>query len=148
MGDTLLEWLWPPMSIEFSNVPFQLLLSQTGLYMVNNIKIKFYKIYSFLVDSIYTERFMGLPTLNDNLEGYKKAELLNKCEGLRDKLYFLVHGTLDDNVHYQQSMMLSKVLEEKDIMFRQQVRQNKNRKHERFVFTSKISRVTQMKTMA
>lgn len=77
---------------------------------------------------------MGLPTVNDNLEGYKSAELLNKCEGLRDKLYFLVHGTLDDNVHYQQSMMLSKVLEEKDIMFRQQVR---TAKLQRFALTSK-----------
>lgn len=64
---------------------------------------------------------MGLPTVNDNLQGYVKAQLLNKFEGLRDKKYFLVHGTLDDNVHYQQSMLWSKVLEHRDIIFRQQV---------------------------
>lgn len=64
---------------------------------------------------------MGLPTPSDNLQGYIDAQLLNKVEGLRDKEYFLIHGTLDDNVHYQQSMLLSKVLEENDILFRQQV---------------------------
>ncbi len=32
----------------------------------------------------------------------------------------VMHGTHDDNVHYQQSMMLAAALEEKDIIFRQQ----------------------------
>ncbi|CAH1961628.1 unnamed protein product [Acanthoscelides obtectus] len=73
-----------------------------------------------LYDSIYTERFMGLPTLEDNLKGYEAAQLLKKYEGLRDKEYYLIHGTYDDNVHYQQSMMWSKVLEVNDILFRQQ----------------------------
>ncbi|GJQ80872.1 hypothetical protein Trydic_g14131 [Trypoxylus dichotomus] len=73
-----------------------------------------------LYDSIYTERFMGLPTGDDNIEGYENAKLLNKYEGIRDKQYFLIHGTFDDNVHYQQSMLWSKVLEHQDIMFRQQ----------------------------
>nr|CAI5837059.1 unnamed protein product [Callosobruchus analis] len=73
-----------------------------------------------LYDSIYTERFMGLPTLEDNLKGYEAAQLLKKYEGLRDKEYYLIHGTYDDNVHYQQSMMWSKVLEINDILFRQQ----------------------------
>ncbi|XP_068083268.1 venom dipeptidyl peptidase 4 [Anabrus simplex] len=71
-------------------------------------------------DTIYTERYMGLPTVEDNLEGYVESELNNKLDNLRHKMFFLVHGTLDDNVHYQQSMMLSKVLEHEDILFRQQ----------------------------
>lgn len=74
-----------------------------------------------VVDSIYTERYMGLPTPDDNLGGYQDAQLLDKYEGLRDKQYFLVHGTLDDNVHYQQSMLWAKVLEHKDILFDQLV---------------------------
>ncbi|XP_020285677.1 venom dipeptidyl peptidase 4 isoform X2 [Pseudomyrmex gracilis] len=73
-----------------------------------------------LYDSIYTERFMGLPTHSDNLQGYEKGQLLNKVENLKNKMYYLIHGTLDDNVHYQQSLMLAKVLEQKDILFRQQ----------------------------
>lgn len=73
-----------------------------------------------LYDSIYTERFMGLPTVADNLQGYEKGQLLNKVDNIKTKMYYLIHGTLDDNVHYQQSLMLAKVLEQKDILFRQQ----------------------------
>lgn len=64
---------------------------------------------------------MGLPTVDDNLIGYENSQLLKNFEGLRDKEYFLIHGTHDDNVHYQQSMMWSRVLELNDILFRQQV---------------------------
>lgn len=81
-----------------------------------------YICYNFLItDSIYTERFMGLPTVTDNLQGYEQGQLLNKVENIKNKMYYLIHGTLDDNVHYQQSLMLAKVLEQKDILFRQQV---------------------------
>ncbi|XP_044742595.1 venom dipeptidyl peptidase 4 isoform X2 [Chrysoperla carnea] len=72
-----------------------------------------------LYDSIYTERYMRLPVPSDNLKGYENSKLLNQVEALRNKTYFLVHGVMDDNVHYQQSMMLSRVLERNDIMFRQ-----------------------------
>ncbi|XP_076231045.1 venom dipeptidyl peptidase 4 [Calliopsis andreniformis] len=73
-----------------------------------------------LYDSIYTERFMGLPTAEDNLHGYERGQLLNKVDNIKTKMYYLIHGTLDDNVHYQQSLLLAKVLEQKDILFRQQ----------------------------
>lgn len=64
---------------------------------------------------------MGLPTSEDNLKAYEDAQLLKRYDGLRDKEYFLIHGTHDDNVHYQQSMLWSKELERHDILFRQQV---------------------------
>ncbi|XP_011494919.1 PREDICTED: venom dipeptidyl peptidase 4 isoform X2 [Ceratosolen solmsi marchali] len=73
-----------------------------------------------LYDSIYTERFMGLPNASDNLWGYDQSQLLNKVDNIRYKEFYLIHGTLDDNVHYQQSMLLAKILEQKDILFRQQ----------------------------
>lgn len=72
-----------------------------------------------LYDTIYTERFMGLPTKEDNLKNYTNAQLLSKYKGLKNKLYYLIHGTYDDNVHFQQSMLWAKVLEQHDIFFRQ-----------------------------
>nr|CAD7204045.1 unnamed protein product [Timema douglasi] len=71
-------------------------------------------------DSIYTERYMGLPTVSDNLGGYVESSLINKVAELKGKQFLLIHGTLDDNVHYQQSMMLARALELNDIPFSQQ----------------------------
>ena len=51
-----------------------------------------------LYDTIYQERYMGLP--QDNAEGYRKGSPINFAEGLKGKL-LLVHGSGDDNVHYQ-----------------------------------------------
>lgn len=62
---------------------------------------------------------MGLPYKDDNLEGYERSRLSTKYEELRNKTYLLVHGSLDDNVHYQQSMALSRSLEVHDIPFEQ-----------------------------
>jgi dipeptidyl-peptidase-4 len=56
-----------------------------------------------LYDSIYQERYMGLP--QDNVEGYKAGSAINFAEGLRGKL-LLVHGSGDDNVHYQGTELL------------------------------------------
>ncbi|GAB4132735.1 MAG: S9 family peptidase [Bacteroidia bacterium] len=58
-------------------------------------------------DSIYTERYMGLP--KDNAEGYDKFSPTHNMEKLRGKL-LLVHGTADDNVHYQNSVELVNAL--------------------------------------
>ncbi|HTR04811.1 MAG TPA: S9 family peptidase [Thermoanaerobaculia bacterium] len=56
-----------------------------------------------LYDTIYQERYMGLP--RDNAEGYKKGSPIFFAEGLRGKL-LLVHGSGDDNVHFQGSERL------------------------------------------
>lgn len=69
---------------------------------------------------MYTERFMGLPTDKDNKIGYIASSLLTNASKLNKK-FLLIHGTLDDNVHYQQSMMFARVLELNDILFQQQV---------------------------
>jgi dipeptidyl-peptidase 4 len=56
-----------------------------------------------LYDSIYQERYMGLP--QENASGYKAASAINFAEGLQGKL-LLVHGSGDDNVHYQGTELL------------------------------------------
>ena len=54
-------------------------------------------------DSIYTERYMGLP--KDNEEGYKKSSPVNFAADLHGKL-LEVHGTSDDNVHMQNTIQM------------------------------------------
>jgi dipeptidyl-peptidase-4 len=51
-----------------------------------------------LYDTIYQERYMGLPAENE--QGYRAGSPIHFAEGLRGKL-LIVHGTGDDNVHYQ-----------------------------------------------
>lgn len=49
-------------------------------------------------DSIYTERYMRTP--QENASGYDDNSPINHVEKLKGK-YLLVHGTADDNVHFQ-----------------------------------------------
>jgi dipeptidyl-peptidase-4 len=51
-----------------------------------------------LYDTIYQERYMGLP--QENVEGYRVGSPINFAEGLRGRL-LVIHGSGDDNVHYQ-----------------------------------------------
>lgn len=56
-----------------------------------------------LYDNIYQERYMGLP--NDNVAGYRDGSPLTHASKLEGKL-MIIHGTGDDNVHYQNFEML------------------------------------------
>jgi len=56
-----------------------------------------------LYDNIYEERYMGLP--QENREDYIKASPLSYAKNLRGNL-LVIHGTGDDNVHYQGTEML------------------------------------------
>jgi dipeptidyl-peptidase-4 len=56
-----------------------------------------------LYNSIYQERFMGLPSGNE--EGYRLGSPITFAERLKGEL-LLIHGTGDDNVHYQNSVQL------------------------------------------
>lgn len=51
-----------------------------------------------LYDTIYQERYMGLP--DDNEEGYEDGSPITHAHRLEGNL-LIVHGTADDNVHYQ-----------------------------------------------
>jgi dipeptidyl-peptidase-4 len=54
-------------------------------------------------DTIYTERYMGLP--KDNAKDYDNTSATTFADGLKGNL-LIVHGTGDDNVHYQQTEIL------------------------------------------
>ena len=58
-------------------------------------------------DSIYTERFMGTP--QENPSGYDDNSPTNFAHLLKGKLY-IIHGTADDNVHFQNAIEFSEAL--------------------------------------
>ena len=51
-----------------------------------------------LYDTIYQERYMGLPGLND--EPFVKGSPITHAKNLKGNL-LIIHGTGDDNCHYQ-----------------------------------------------
>jgi dipeptidyl-peptidase 4 len=63
-----------------------------------------------LYDSAYTERFMDTP--QENPEGYAACKVMNFVDNYKGKL-LIVHGTMDDNVHMQNSIQLIDALQEK-----------------------------------
>jgi dipeptidyl-peptidase-4 len=64
-----------------------------------------------LYETIYQERYMNTP--ENNPEGYKQGSAINFAEGLKGEL-LLVHGSGDDNVHFQGSQRLLNRLIELD----------------------------------
>lgn len=54
-------------------------------------------------DSIYTERYMGLP--KENADGYQKSSPVNFAKDLNGRV-LIVHGTSDDNVHMQNTIAM------------------------------------------
>ena len=58
-------------------------------------------------DNIYTERFMSLP--QENASGYDDNSPINHVSKLKGK-YLLIHGSADDNVHYQNTMEMVNAL--------------------------------------
>lgn len=60
-------------------------------------------------DSIYTEIYNGLP--QDNAAGYDNNSPINYADRLSDNTRLLIiHGTADDNVHFQNSMEMCRAL--------------------------------------
>ena len=65
---------------------------------------------------------MGFPRPDGNWKGYDLSDLSAKASQFHGKNFFLIHGTADDNVHFQQSMVLTRALVDQNILFRLQVR--------------------------
>jgi len=74
-------------------------------------------------DNIYTERFMQKP--QDNASGYDDNSPINHVNKLKGK-YLLVHGSADDNVHYQNSMELVNALVRANKQFELMIYPNRN----------------------
>jgi len=74
-------------------------------------------------DNIYTERFMVKP--QDNADGYDNNSPINHVDKLKGN-YLLVHGSTDDNVHFQNTMDLITALVAADKQFDLMVYPNKN----------------------
>ena len=67
-----------------------------------------------LYDSHYTERYMDTP--EENPEGYKTSSVLTHASKYKGALR-IYHGTMDDNVHIQNSLQLVKALQEQKKRF-------------------------------
>lgn len=66
---------------------------------------------------------MGSPHVlpGSNYKGYEAADATKVAGNLKEKMFLLIHGTADDNVHYHHSMMLAKALVDEGVLFQQMV---------------------------
>ena len=74
-------------------------------------------------DTVYTERFMRTP--KENGEGYNASSAINRVDQLQGKL-LLIHGSADDNVHFQNFMEYNEALIQADKYFETQIYTNRN----------------------
>ncbi len=74
-------------------------------------------------DSIYTERYMRSP--KDNAKGYEENSPINFVDKLKGK-YLLIHGTADDNVHFQNAVEMTDALINANKQFDNAYYPNKN----------------------
>lgn len=74
-------------------------------------------------DSSYTERFMRRP--QENFKGYDLSSALQRADKLEGRL-LIVHGTADDNVHTQNTMLYIDKLVTADKQFEMQLYTDKN----------------------
>lgn len=74
-------------------------------------------------DNIYTERFMRTP--KENAKGYDDNSPINHVDKIKGK-YLIIHGTADDNVHFQNSVMMIDEMIKKNVDFESGYYPNKN----------------------
>ena len=97
-----------------------------------------------LYDSIYTERYMRRPT--DNPDGYARTTLLtDRAKQLTVPSYMVIHGTADDNVHWQNAALWMEQLSKNGQAFAQFHYTNAN--HGMSDFTTRQSYNTHLYTM-
>ncbi len=74
-------------------------------------------------DNIYTERFMRTP--QENPKGYDDNSPINFTDKIKGK-YLIIHGTADDNVHFQNATQMITALVKSNIDFESAYYPNKN----------------------
>jgi dipeptidyl-peptidase-4 len=74
-------------------------------------------------DSVYTERFLQTPA--ENAKGYDENSPINHVSKLKGK-YLLIHGTADDNVHFQNTMLMVEALVQANKQFDWAIYPDKN----------------------
>ena len=74
-------------------------------------------------DTVFSERYMGLPARNP--EGYDSNSPITLASGIKGKL-LLVHGTADDNVHYQNSLEFAEAMVQAGVQFQMMSYVNRN----------------------
>ncbi|HMN33530.1 MAG TPA: S9 family peptidase [Chitinophagaceae bacterium] len=74
-------------------------------------------------DNIYTERYMRTP--KENAKGYDDNSPINMVDKLEGN-FLLIHGSSDDNVHLQNSMMMIQSMINKNKDFDSEIYPNKN----------------------
>ena len=74
-------------------------------------------------DNIYTERYMRTP--QENAKGYDDNSPLNFTDKIKGK-FLIIHGTADDNVHFQNSVMMIDKMISNNIEFESGYYPNKN----------------------
>ena len=74
-------------------------------------------------DSVYTERYMRTP--KENPEGYDDNSPLSHAEKIKGN-YLLIHGSADDNVHFQNTMEFTERMVQAGVQFDMAVYTNRN----------------------
>ncbi len=76
-----------------------------------------------LYDSAYTERYLKRPA--ENADGYRDSSPVNQADRIRARL-LLAHGTTDDNVHWQNTLLMTDRLYRAGIPYALQLYPNKD----------------------
>lgn len=74
-------------------------------------------------DNIYTERYMQRP--QENASGYDNNSPINHVEKIKGN-YLIIHGTADDNVHFQNTVEMVNAMINKGVKFDSEIYPNKN----------------------
>jgi dipeptidyl-peptidase-4 len=74
-------------------------------------------------DNIYTERYMRIP--QENGESYDSNSPINHVEKIKGN-YLIIHGTADDNVHFQNTVEMLDAMIKKGVKYDSEFYPNKN----------------------